>query len=288
MKPPPIFRRVESYPHLALVERACPGPVDRPHRAELYLLSFWIQNYWGRWAHARKCFADLRRNGKVRCQPDATWDTTVAIGLDEVLCRRLDYTLPKIFFKKPLLGFFLLWLLAYLGLGPIWEDTPPKPQRKKIKTFRGGIAPFHSIPRPDEAEERRLIRRARAGDIIARNTVVAGHLWLAEKVADRFRLLLDNESDIDDLRQAAAEFLFTALDEFDIKSRRRFSTFAWCAVKNDIRDWLRKERKLARHASTELIAEKNEDALGLFASKPRKSGAEHKIFRELFGKNVEP
>jgi RNA polymerase sigma factor (sigma-70 family) len=284
MKPPPIFRRVESYPYQALVERACPGPVDRPHRAELCLLSFWIQNHWGRWAHARKCFADLRRNGKVHCQPDATWDTTVAIGINEVLCRRLDYTLPKIFFKKPLLGFFLLWLLAYLSLGPIWEDTPPKPQRKKIKTFRGGIAPFHHIARPDEAEERRLVERAQVGDIIARNTVVAGHLWLAEKVADRFRVLLDNESDIDDLKQAAAEFLFTALDEFDLKSRRRFSTFAWCAVKNDVRDWLRKERKLARRASIEFIAEKNEDALGLYASNPRKSGAEYKIFRGLFEK----
>jgi len=32
MKPQPIVRRVESHPYQTLFERACPGPVDRPHR----------------------------------------------------------------------------------------------------------------------------------------------------------------------------------------------------------------------------------------------------------------
>ena len=159
-----VSRPIASDPYQRLFERACPGPVDRPHRARLYLLSFWVQNYWGRWAHARKCFADLRGNGKVRCKPDATWDTTAAIGLDEALCRKLDYRLPKVFSKTPVLGFFLLWLLAMLAFGPTWEDSPPEPQHKNIETYRGGLAPFHHVhvTRPDEAEERRLIE-ARQG-----------------------------------------------------------------------------------------------------------------------------
>jgi RNA polymerase sigma factor (sigma-70 family) len=189
-----------------------------------------------------------------------------------------------VFFKTPVLGFFLLWLLAMLGLGPTWEDSPPEPQRKNIETFRGGLAPFHSIARPDEAEERRLVERAKAGDLIARNTLVAGHLWIAKKVAGRFRGWLNDENEIDDLQQEAALALFRAIAQFNPKSRNRFSTFAWAVVTNDVKDWLRKSRKLKRHVSTELMAEKNEAALGLYASNTMKSGAEYKIFRELFEK----
>jgi RNA polymerase sigma factor (sigma-70 family) len=284
MKPPPIFRRVESFPYQALAEKACPGAVDRPHRARLYGLTFWVQNYWGRWAHARKCIADLRWNGKVRCSPDCTYETTAARGLEEALCRSLDSKCPAVFFKTPLLGFFLLWLLAGLGMRPTWEDSPPKPQRKKIETFGGGIAPFHRIARPDDAEERRLVKRAKAGDVIARNMLIAGHLWITEKAARRFRGWLDDENEIDDLKQAAAEALFRALDDFDPKTRRRFSTFAWAVIKNDLRDWLRKERKLKRHASAELIAEKNKSALGLYASNLANPSVEYKIFSQLFEK----
>jgi hypothetical protein len=101
-------------------------------------------------------------NGKIRCKPDATWETTAAIGLDEALCRKLDYKLPKKFSKTPVLGFFLLWLLAMLELGPAWEDSPPEPQRKNIKGHLSGEAPFHHVhvTRPDEAEEKRLIKAA--------------------------------------------------------------------------------------------------------------------------------
>jgi DNA-directed RNA polymerase specialized sigma subunit len=170
-----------------------------------------------------------------------------------------------------------------LNVGPTWEDSPPKPQRKNIRAFRGGLAPFQIIGRPDEAQEKRLVERAKS-DIIARNMLIAGHLWVAEKVANRFRRWLDDDSEFDDLQQEAALALFRAVDQLDPKSRNRFSTFAWAVVTNDVMDWLRKQGKLKRHASTELIAEKNENAFGLYASKPRKSGAEYEIFCELFGK----
>ena len=281
-------RPIAPTPHQRLFERACPGPVDRPHRARLYLLSFWIQNYWGRWAHSRKCFSDLRLNGKVRCQADATWDTTVANGLNEVLCRKLDYKLPEVFSKTPVLVFFLLWLLAGLGLGPTWEDEPPPlrsrvitPQRQNIKTYLGGEAPFHHVDRPDEAKEKRLVKLAKGGDIVARNTLVAGHLWVIKEIAREFRV---HDSDIDDLRQEAALALFKALDDFDPRSGNRFSTFAWISVREDMKDWLRKMRKQKRHVSTELIAERNEAALGPYASVSVKPSAEQKIFRGLFEK----
>ena len=276
-----VSRPIASDPYQRLFERACPGPVDRPHRARLYLLSFWVQNYWGRWAHPRKCFDDLRRNGKVRCQPDATWDTTVTIGLSEALCRKLDYRLPEVFSKTPVLGLSLLWLLAGLGLGPTWEDSPPKPQHKNTKTYRGGLAPFHRVTRPDENEERQLVGCAKAGDVIARNMVIAGHLWITEEIAREFHV---DDSEADDLRQEAALALFRALDDFDPQSGNRFSTFAWMSVREDVKDWLRKIRKLKRHVSTELIEERNEAALGLYASTSVKSGAEYKIFSGLFEK----
>jgi RNA polymerase sigma factor (sigma-70 family) len=270
--------------HQRLFERACPGPVDRPHPARLYLLSFWVQNYWGRWAHARKCFADLRWNGKVRCKPDSTWETTVAIGLSEVLCRRLDYTLPKVFSKSPVLGFFLLWLLAYLELGLAWEDSPPKPQRKNIETYRGGLAPFFDdVARPDKYRERQLVERAKAGDVIARNTLVAGHLWIPEEIAREREFRVD-DSEADDLLQEGALALFKAIEDFDPKRGNRFSTFAWISVREDMKDSLRRMRRLKRHVSTEMIAERNEAALGLYAVGSVKSGAEYKIFHELFEK----
>ena len=227
-----------------------------------------------------KCYADLRWNGKVHCKPDATWDTTVATGLNEVLCRKLDYKLPKALSKTPVLGFFLLWLLAARGFGPTWEDLSPEPQHKNIQTYRGGLAPFHFVGRPDENEEGRLIKRAKAGDVIARNKVIAGHLWITEEMVGEFR---PDDSDIDDLRQEAALALFDALDDFDPESGNRFSTFAWISVREDVKDWLQKMGKLKRHVSTELIAERN-GCLGLYADGSKKSGVEHKIFQGLFEK----
>src|SRR5262245_66636060 len=71
------YQRVESYPYQRLVERACPGPVDQPHPARLYLSTFWVQNHWGRWAHARKSIAELRWDGKGRRKPGGNGSTTV-------------------------------------------------------------------------------------------------------------------------------------------------------------------------------------------------------------------
>jgi hypothetical protein len=110
-----------------------------------------------------------------------------------VLCRQLDYRLPKVFFKKPALGFFLLWLAAYLELGPTWEDSPPKPQQKNIKTYLGGEAPFHHVAEPSANEAIHLFQLFKAGDMSARNMHVAGHVAAARKIAKRFYGLVTDD-----------------------------------------------------------------------------------------------
>ena len=62
-------RPIAPTPHQRLFERACPGPVDHPHHARLYPLSFLVQNYWSRWSQTTEHdWADLRWNGKVYYQ----------------------------------------------------------------------------------------------------------------------------------------------------------------------------------------------------------------------------
>jgi Sigma-70 region 2 len=271
--------------HQQLFEAACPGIADSPHRARLYLLSFLVQNHWSRWAHARRCRGDLRWNGKVYCKPDETWDTTAAIGLGEALCRRLDYTLPTAFSKTRILGFFLLWLLAGLGLGPTWEDEPPPlrsrvitAQRQNIKAWRSGEAPFHHIDKPGPRETIKLLTLyRRTGDVIARNTVVAGYLDDAKGIARRYRT-----EDADDLEQDAAEALIEAVEKYAAEHEAAFSTFMYEVVEKRCIDSLRRLQKHKRLVSTELIAEKNEAALGLYGGGSKKSGVEFKIFRDLF------
>jgi hypothetical protein len=100
--------------HQWLFEVARPGPVDYPHRARLYLLSFIVQNYWSRWSHHRRCFADLRWNGKVYCKPDETWDTVMAKGLGDAVSRNIDKE-AEIFGRE------------YLDNDSVMVDLPPVP-----------------------------------------------------------------------------------------------------------------------------------------------------------------
>ena len=97
-----------------------------------------------------------------------------------------------------------------------------------------------------------------------------------------------DESERDDIRQQAAEFLFKALDDFNPKMGTRFSTFAWKSVRADLKDWLREMGRLRRHVSTELIAETNEAALGLYASSFCESRCRAQNISRAVRKNVEP
>jgi hypothetical protein len=239
----PISRVGSRYPYQRLFEAACPGPVDRPHRGRLYLLSFWVQNYWSRWAHSRRGFVDLRWNGKVRCKPDETWDTTVAMGLEDAICRKIDLLPLGELFRKirsaPVLGFFLLWLLAGLGAPAVaWEDRPPTPQYQNIKIYRGGEAPFHSVPKPSPSETIKLLNLyRRKGDVVARNTIVAGYLGDAKRIARRFQT-----DEVEDLEQDAAEALLEAVEKYAVEHEAAFSTFMYEVVEKRCIDSLRDAR----------------------------------------------
>ena len=75
-----------------------------------------------------------------------------------------------------------------------------------------------------------------------------------------------DESERDDIRQQAAEFLFKALDDFNPKMGTRFSTFAWKSVRADLKDWLREMGRLKRHVSTELSPKQTKPLWGFMAS----------------------
>jgi DNA-directed RNA polymerase specialized sigma24 family protein len=107
--------------------------------------------------------------------------------------------------------------------------------------------------------------------VIARNTVVAGYLDDAKRIAGRYRT--DNA---DDLEQDAAEAKYAAEHE------AAFSTFMYEVVEKRCIDSLRRHWRHKRLVSTESIAEKNEAVLGPYAGNPVKPARETKIFRELF------
>jgi hypothetical protein len=300
-----LISRTESYPHQRLFERACPGPLDHPHRAKFYLLSFIVQNYWSRWLHHRRCFADLRRNGKIYCKPDETWDTVMARGGEDAIWRKIEQDLKILGCVCPGLGLLgeidlladilrwhflwmvglhspaavefirlaLLWIIA--GLDYTWRDRPPVPQQQNIMIYRGGEAPFHHIDKPSPRETIRLLTLyRRTGDVAARNTIVAGYLDDAIRISRRYRT--DNA---DDLAQDAAEALIEAVEKYAASHEAAFSTFMYGVVEKRCIDSLRRQRRHNRLISTEAIAGKSEAALGPYASNPTH---ELKIFRELF------
>jgi RNA polymerase sigma factor (sigma-70 family) len=278
--------------HQALFESACPGPVDRPHRAGIkgrFNVSFRMKNdgvggyfrvsenqYWSRWDHARRCIADNRSHGKVRCEPDITDEQAAGLEVENRLCRWLDSECPAVFFKIPVLGYFLLWVLAG-GL-----SRPKRPQRKNIHAYRGGLAPFHHVDRPDESEEKRLAVLYQDGDVIAGNTLIAAHIWIAGDVAPNY---LD-EAELDDLIQEGTFGLYKALREYGPESGYRFSTFAYRAVEWAMKDYVEKLRRLRRHESTdEITAKRNERVLGMYRATSVEPDREHKLICQLFEKS---
>jgi RNA polymerase sigma factor (sigma-70 family) len=290
----PAFGRADKG-HQALFEAACPGPVDRPHRARIkgrFNICFRMNNdsvgghfrvsengYWSRWDRARRCIADNRWHGKVRCEPDITDEQAAGLEVENRLCRWLDSECPAVFFKIPVLGYFLLWVLAG-GL-----SRPRRPQRKNIHEYRAGLAPFHHVDRPDESEEKRLAVLYRGGDVIAGNTIIAAHIWIARAVARKYQ----HEAEFDDLIQEGTFGLYKALRKFDPKSRHRFSTLAYGAVEWAIKDYLKRLRRLQRHQSSdEISASGDESVLGIYArnSVSPADADEHKLIRRLFEKSV--
>ena len=88
--------------------------------------------------------------------------------------------------------------------------------------------------RTDEMTE--LLRRSRAGDEQARETLIQGNLRLVLSVIQRFASRGENA---DDLFQVGCVGLIKAIDNFDISQNVRFSTYGVPMIIGEIRRYLR-------------------------------------------------
>lgn len=92
------------------------------------------------------------------------------------------------------------------------------------------------LPVMREAEKEELLRRARAGDLTARERLISGNLRLVLSVIQRFSGRGENP---DDLFQVGCIGLMKSIDNFDITQNVRFSTYAVPMIIGEIRRYLR-------------------------------------------------
>lgn len=79
------------------------------------------------------------------------------------------------------------------------------------------------LPLLKEAEKEELLKRVKAGDRSARDTLINGNLRLVLSVIQRFTGRGEN---LDDLFQVGCIGLIKSIDNFDITQNVRFSTYA--------------------------------------------------------------
>lgn len=100
------------------------------------------------------------------------------------------------------------------------------------------VAPESPGLPPDEAA---LYRRARSGDLPARQELALRHLPLVRQIAGRFRW---SGVDLEELVQSGSLGLMKALQGFDPDLGHRFSTYAVPFITGEIRAFLREQRGL--------------------------------------------
>lgn len=88
----------------------------------------------------------------------------------------------------------------------------------------------------NEKEKMALLRRAKDGDIKARDELISGNLRLVLSVIQRFTNRGEN---LDDLFQVGCIGLIKAIDHFDISQGVRFSTYGVPMIIGEIRRYLR-------------------------------------------------
>ena len=85
-------------------------------------------------------------------------------------------------------------------------------------------------------ESLELLRRARAGDMSAREELISGNLRLVLSVIQKFTSRGEN---VDDLFQVGCIGLIKAIDNFNIEMDVRFSTYGVPMIVGEIRRYLR-------------------------------------------------
>ena len=92
------------------------------------------------------------------------------------------------------------------------------------------------LPVLKESEKMELLKKARAGDKLARESLINGNLRLVLSVIQRFTGRGEN---LDDLFQVGCIGLIKSIDNFDISQNVRFSTYAVPMIIGEIRRYLR-------------------------------------------------
>ena len=92
------------------------------------------------------------------------------------------------------------------------------------------------LPTLKSDEMAELLRRSRAGDAHARETLIQGNLRLVLSVIQRFASRGENA---DDLFQVGCVGLIKAIDNFDVSQNVRFSTYGVPMIIGEIRRYLR-------------------------------------------------
>lgn len=92
------------------------------------------------------------------------------------------------------------------------------------------------LPVLTESEKVELLRRAKAGDKAARETMINGNLRLVLSVVQKFASRGENP---DDLFQVGCIGLIKAIDNFDVSQNVQFSTYAVPMIIGEIRRYLR-------------------------------------------------
>jgi len=114
-------------------------------------------------------------------------------------------------------------LTATLGITIREEETPSGQRQAPLDVLALYFRDVSRHPLLNAAEERRLARRARAGDDRAREKMVLSNLRLVVSIARRF---LHRGVDLEDLIEEGNLGLITAVERFDPERGFRFSTYA--------------------------------------------------------------
>lgn len=230
--------------------------------------------YPWRWDEPASCYLDVRIASKARNRPDITCTQAAAKEADETIdClstqqkpprqKKALRECPACFYETPVLGFFWLWLVAalepeeaprpYYYSNIFWHQTRGRlvtPRRAKRVTenellSKEAIAeskrrdanppPLARTVLLDPEEELALARRGKAGDIAARNEIIAAHRPLVRRKTR-------GVAGLDDIRQECMERLIKVFDEFDPELGVRFGEFAAEAIDWEIQDYLKRRR----------------------------------------------
>jgi hypothetical protein len=244
--------------------------------------------YLSRWAYTRERFADLRRNGKIRCKPEETLVDAAGVLREEILVRYLDET------PKP--------ERAAYAADPVFHGCyGPADERQRRRFWRGGrrttgvdrkqetelfaaIALWPGFlrdwPAPNDIIEFRLFTEMVRRFVQAGDRLLESHMWLVRSIASK-RWGAD---EFNDLVQEGVLGLYKALENFDIKAGVRFRTFAWAPIHQTIADYLRRQRRIIGRKSS-IWDVGNELRLGLYASKSASVREDYKIISDAWEKN---